>query len=108
MNSYAPIANSISKVWLDFWFEGKKESALWELSATEAADITADWAKGMVEERTADEPDHESVEYLQMITYFWDMITREIVKDTPPKGTCRIWVREGDELVEWHGNPTAK
>jgi hypothetical protein len=100
MNSYAPIANSISKVWFDFWFEGKKESMIWTLSADESADIAADWMKGLVEEKHSDEPDHESIEHLKLITYCWDCITREIVKDKPPKGTVRIWAREGDELVE--------
>ena len=103
MNSYAPIANSISKVWLDFWFEGKKESPLWELSTDEAADIAADWMKGLIEEKHAEEPDHESIEHLQLITYCWDRIAGEIAKEKPEKGFVRIWVREGDELVEQFG-----
>ena len=103
MNSYAPIAISISKVWFDFWFEGKKESMIWELSASEATDIAVDWFKGLVEERTADEPDHESIEHLRLITYCWDRIAQEIAKEKPPKGKCRIWVREGDEMVEYTG-----
>ena len=103
MNSYAPIANSISKVWFDFWFDGEKESMLWTLSATEAADVAADWEKGLVEVQAADEPDHESIEHLRLITFCWDCIAKEIAKDKPPKGKCRIWAREGDELVEQFG-----
>ena len=103
MNSYAPIAKSISKVWFDFFFEDKKDSMLWTLSATEAADIAADWAKGLVEESLSDEPDQESLEHLRLITFCWDCMSKEIAKDKPPKGKCRIWAREGDELVEQFG-----
>ncbi len=108
MNSYEPIAKSISKVYLDFYIDDKKESPIWKLSTSEAAEIAADWFKGLEEEITAEKPDPESIEHLHLITYCWNCIAEEIAKEKPAKGYVRIWAHDGEKLVEYTGGANNK